>query len=111
MKRGLVKVIEVIRVQYGEQDSQFGELQTPLKRGKHPVTVSIHDGFWQTKYTLDEHTPIAVDLTERGFATWNIEYRRFNVQGGEWLELLSTTLMDLIILSNWNVSILKNEQM
>lgn len=84
MKRGLVKVIEVIRVQYGEQDSQFGELRIPLKTGKHPVIVSIHGGFWQKKYTLDENTPIAEDLTERGFATWNIEYRRLNEQGGGW---------------------------
>ena len=44
--------------------------------GLSPVVVTIHGGFWQAKYGLEENTPLDEDLTRRGYATWNIEYRR-----------------------------------
>lgn len=48
------------------------------------MIVTIHGGFWQAKYDLYENNPICEDLAERGFATWNIEYRRVGEVGGGW---------------------------
>src|SRR5699024_7173940 len=48
------------------------------------IIVTIHGGFWQSKYDLFENDPICEDLTKRGFATWNIEYRRVGEDGGGW---------------------------
>ena len=50
----------------------------------NPVVITIHGGFWQSKYGLEENTPLDEDLTRRGYATWNIEYRRVGEDGGGW---------------------------
>lgn len=71
-------------VSYGNHPSQFGELRMPDDLGPSPVIVVIHGGFWQAKYDLYENDPICDDLTARGFATWNIEYRRVGEEGGGW---------------------------
>jgi acetyl esterase/lipase len=73
-----------IKIPYGEHPSQFGVLRRPDTPGTHPVVVSIHGGFWQSKYGLDENEPLAEDLAQHGFATWNIEYRRIGEEGGAW---------------------------
>ncbi|QUW23942.1 alpha/beta hydrolase [Sporosarcina sp. Marseille-Q4063] len=52
--------------------------------GPNPVVITIHGGFWQSKYGLEENVPLAEDLTSRGYATWNIEYRRVGEDGGGW---------------------------
>lgn len=95
---------EVFRIQYGEHPSQFGELRLPPNNGVYPVIVSIHGGFWQKKYSLDENTSIVEDLTQRGFATWNIEYRRLGEQGGGWIG----TFVDIINAFN-HLNQLENE--
>jgi acetyl esterase/lipase len=45
--------------------------------------VAIHGGYWQARYTKRLEKPVSVDLTRRGVAVWNIEYRRIG-RGGEW---------------------------
>jgi len=71
-------------IPYGNHCSQFGELRIPKKLKLSPVIVTIHGGFWQSKYDLYENDSICEDLTRRGFATWNIEYRRVGENGGGW---------------------------
>ena len=66
---------------YGEDPSQFGELLVPDGE-PHGVVVVIHGGFWQSAYDLSLGTPLAQDLTERGWVTWNLEYRRVGNGGG-----------------------------
>ncbi|WP_017186272.1 alpha/beta hydrolase family protein [Alkalibacillus haloalkaliphilus] len=73
-----------IKIAYGHDQSQYGVLRLPENKGKSPVVVSIHGGFWKAKYNLEENTPLAEDLTNRGYATWNIEYRRIGEEGGGW---------------------------
>jgi acetyl esterase/lipase len=41
-----------------------------------PVAVVVHGGFWREQYRRDLTTPLADDLAGRGFAAWNVEYRR-----------------------------------
>lgn len=72
------------RIAYGNASSQYGELRIPKNSGPSAIIVTIHGGFWQSKYDLFENDPICEDLTKRGFATWNIEYRRVGEDGGGW---------------------------
>jgi len=71
------------RVSYGQADAQYAELRVPDGADPHPVAVLIHGGFWQDVWTLDLMDSLAVDLHTRGWATWNVEYRRVD-NGGGW---------------------------
>ena len=46
------------------------------------VVVVIHGGFWKAEYDLSLGRPLAADLVDRGWTTWNIEYRRVGGGGG-----------------------------
>ena len=46
------------------------------------MVVLIHGGFWSAAYGLDLMRPLAVDLVARGYAVWNVEYRRVGEVGG-----------------------------
>jgi acetyl esterase/lipase len=73
------------RIAYGEAAEQFGDLYLPdtsTGDGSIPVVVLIHGGFWRAQFDLDLMVPLAEDLTTRGFAVWNIEYRRVGQEGG-----------------------------
>jgi acetyl esterase/lipase len=50
--------------------------------GEGPVAVLIHGGFWKAEYDLTLMDALAADLTARGWAAWNIEYRRLGNGGG-----------------------------
>jgi acetyl esterase/lipase len=74
-----------IRIPYGDDALQFGELWLPdVGPGPVPTVVLIHGGFWRNRYALDLMDPLAADLAQRGFAAWNIEYRRVGDAGGGW---------------------------
>lgn len=73
-----------LRISYGSDPSQFGDLRLPDGDGPHPVVIVIHGGFWYDRYGLDLMDDMSDDLTARGFATWNIEYRRVGQAGGGW---------------------------
>jgi len=75
---------EVKKYAYGDQPSQFAELRIPKGEGPHPVAISVHGGFWKNRIPLDIMNPLVEDLTARGIATWNIEYRRVGEEGGGW---------------------------
>jgi acetyl esterase/lipase len=65
------------RLDYGDDPSQYGVLY-----GEGPVAVLIHGGFWKAEYGLELMAPLAEDLAARGWAAWNIEYRRLGNGGG-----------------------------
>jgi pimeloyl-ACP methyl ester carboxylesterase len=47
--------------------------------------VVIHGGFWRARYDLRLADPLVADLVARGWAAWNLEYRRLGSQsGGGW---------------------------
>jgi acetyl esterase/lipase len=78
---------EVQRHPYGPHRSQFGDLRLPEAAGPHPVVVLLHGGYWRARYGLDLMDRLAADLTTRGYATWNLEYRRLGLlRGGGWPE-------------------------
>jgi acetyl esterase/lipase len=54
----------------------------PSGPGPHPVMVLIHGGSWQKRYGRIFTRGLAGDLLRRGWAVWNIEYRRVGGGGG-----------------------------
>lgn len=72
------------RIVYGQDKYQFGDLRLPRGSGLHPVIIGIHGGYWRKRYGLDYFGHACAALTERGLATWNIEYRRIGNRGGAW---------------------------
>lgn len=70
------------RVRYGdEHGSQFAELRLPSGAPRATV-VLLHGGYWLAEYGLELMDPMVGRLTELGFATWNVEYRRSGAGGG-----------------------------
>ena len=67
---------------YGADPAQFGELWLPDGPAAGTVVV-IHGGFWRARYDLSLGRPLAADLAARGYAAWNLEYRRA-LAGGGW---------------------------
>ncbi len=72
------------RIPYGDSPHQFGDLRLPSGAGPHPVVVVVHGGFWRAKYSLEHVGHLCADLTQRGYATWSLEYRRVGHPGGGW---------------------------
>ncbi len=73
------------KVAYGPGPQQFGELWLPKGQGPFPVVVLIHGGCWQADLPGTELMDyLAADLRDRGYAIWNLEYRRIGHPGGAW---------------------------
>jgi acetyl esterase/lipase len=71
---------------YGSAPTQVGDLRLPdAKRfgpGPYPVVIVIHGGCWWKGFATRQNTAaLASRLTERGFATWNIDYRQVGATG------------------------------
>jgi dipeptidyl aminopeptidase/acylaminoacyl peptidase len=75
----------VKKTRYGGSPSQFGELMLPEGGGSFPVAVVVHGGFWKAQYGRKLMWPVCGDLVHRGWAVWNLEYRRLGLRsGGGW---------------------------
>ncbi|RMB71780.1 alpha/beta hydrolase [Rhodococcus sp. SBT000017] len=66
---------------YGDHLEQRVEQRLPEGDGPFPVAVLIHGGYWRSRWEFDLMDAMAVDLTARGYATWNVEYRRPDEHG------------------------------
>lgn len=94
--RGVMGVVWAIRhlverdawspetVRYGDSADQVGDLRVPFGRSSCPVAVLLHGGGWAEWWTRDLMDGLAVDLARRGFASWNVEYRRVGDSDGGW---------------------------
>ncbi len=80
-----------MRIAYGQDAYQFGELRLPEGEGPHPVAICLHGGYWRARYGLSYFGHVCTALTQRGIATWNVEYRRLGNPGGGW----PNTLLDV----------------
>jgi acetyl esterase/lipase len=68
------------RIAYGEGPEQWGDLFLPDEpRG---LVVVLHGGFWRARYRASLGEPLARDLAARGWAAYNLEYRRVGQGGG-----------------------------
>ena len=79
-----MKVLPAQQIAYGDHPDQVGNLHLPVGGGPWPTVVLIHGGFWKWGWDRTLMTPLAHDLARRGFAVWNIEYRRVGQEGGGW---------------------------
>lgn len=68
---------------YGPERSQRADLYLPHGAGPHPVMAMLHGGSWQKRYGKLVMRGLAADLVRRGWAVWNMEYRRLG-EGGGW---------------------------
>jgi acetyl esterase/lipase len=69
-------------VHYGSSPAQVAELFLPKGRGRHPVVVLLHGGcFLKAFEGLAQTSGIAADLAGRGFAVWNVDYRKLGEAG------------------------------
>ena len=48
------------------------------------MVVLLHGGYWRSKYGKSLMRAVGADLARRGFAAWNVEYRRMGRHGGGW---------------------------
>lgn len=69
---------------YGAHPSQVVDLHLPPGPGPYPVAVLLHGGHWQGQYGKLIMRPLCLDLVRRGWAAWNVEYRRLGRDGGGW---------------------------
>lgn len=72
-----------LKLFYGPDSLQFGELWLPEKP-LAPIVTVIHGGCWRSKYDLTLMDDMSLDLRNRGYAVWNLEYRRTEDRGGGW---------------------------
>ena len=72
------------RHSYGPARSQRADLYVPPGDGPHPVVVLLHGGYWRSRYGKSLMRGLAGDLARRGFAAWNVEYRRVGRHRGGW---------------------------
>lgn len=69
-------------IAYGAAPAQAVELFLPKGEGPHPVVILIHGGCYLAEYEgLRQTSGIAADLAERGYAVWNVEYRKLGEAG------------------------------
>jgi acetyl esterase/lipase len=71
-------------IPYNRGPQQFGQLRLPEGEAPYPVVVVVHGGCWLAEYDLQHISPLAARITELGFATWSLEYRRIGDPGGGW---------------------------
>ncbi len=74
------------RHRYGDHRSQVGDLWLPTGASSAgdgvPVVVLIHGGYWRSIYTKAVMNRLARAVAARGWAAWNVEYRRMGLLGG-----------------------------
>ncbi len=93
----MAAIHEGLRLVYGHEPFQYGDLYVPEDGKLHPVVILIHGGFWRAAYELSLMTKLAQDLVTKRIAVWNIEYRRVGNSGGGW----PGTLLDVARASDY----------
>ncbi len=70
-------------IHYGPAPAQVAELFLPKgKAGPYPVVALIHGGCFLKEFEgLAQTSAIAADLAGRGYAVWNIDYRKLGEAG------------------------------
>lgn len=72
----------VITYRYGAHEEQAADLRLPEGDGPCPIAIILHGGLWRARFGRETTAAVAVALTDRGWVTWNVEYRRVGCGGG-----------------------------
>jgi len=72
-----------VTISYGPAPSQVAELFLPKTKSRpHPVVVLLHGGCFLKQYEgFAQTSALAADLAGRGYAVWNVEYRKLGEAG------------------------------
>jgi acetyl esterase/lipase len=71
-----------VRIAYGSAPAQVVDLFLPKGKGPYPVVILLHGGCYLAEYRgLMESSGVAADLARRGYAVWNVEYRKLGEAG------------------------------
>ncbi|HET9074697.1 MAG TPA: alpha/beta fold hydrolase [Solirubrobacteraceae bacterium] len=62
--------------EYGGREDQVADLWAADNGRSDRIAILIHGGFWREAYDRSSLNALASALAERGWASWNIEYRR-----------------------------------
>jgi acetyl esterase/lipase len=73
-----------VRLAYGAEPKQFGDLRLPNGDRLLPLAVVVHGGAWKATYNLIHTGHLCLALEKAGIATWNVEYRSLGDVGGPW---------------------------
>lgn len=68
-------------VAYGPAPDHVADLRRPEGEPVGKVAL-VHGGFWLRQWERDGMESLAIDLSRRGYVTWNVEYRRLGTGGG-----------------------------
>lgn len=60
---------------YGDHPDQYVRCRSAQK-AQRGIAVLVHGGYWRELHTADLMSPLVTDLSQRGWATVNVEYRR-----------------------------------
>jgi acetyl esterase/lipase len=63
-------------VRYGGHADQVLDLRLPATGSAASLALVLHGGFWRAPYTRSTTTALSVAVTDTGWATANVEYRR-----------------------------------
>jgi acetyl esterase/lipase len=64
-----------VTLAYGEHPDQQARCRV-APEGRRGIAVLVHGGYWRERLTAELMNPLADDLSRRGWATVNVEYRR-----------------------------------
>ncbi|MBV2129864.1 alpha/beta hydrolase family protein [Arsukibacterium indicum] len=76
-----------IRLQYGPEPLQYGQLYLPpaaTLNKRAPLLVFIHGGCWLNAYDISHSRAFSQAVANAGVAVWSVEYRRTGDEGGGW---------------------------
>jgi acetyl esterase/lipase len=74
-----------VKIAYGAGPMQYGELRLPKGHKPYPVIIILHGGCWQSHIATSQNSKALADaLRDAGYATWNVEYRSADDDGGGW---------------------------
>jgi acetyl esterase/lipase len=73
-----------VRLAYGREPKQFGDLRLPAVDRPLPLAIVVHGGSWKAIYNLIHTGHLCEALGEARIATWNVEYRSVGDPGGAW---------------------------
>jgi acetyl esterase/lipase len=77
-----------VKESYGPAPSQHLWIRRPSRAAPRTL-VMIHGGFWRAPYDAAHVGHLCADLSERGWATVALEYRKIGEPGGAWPGTLS----------------------
>lgn len=90
-----------VTIGHGPLPSQAGDLYLPGTQAPAVVCL-LHGGFWRLPHGRDQFSAVAQVLAARGYAVWNIGYRRVGEYGGGWpgtLEDVAAAIDHLAVLA------------